>query len=309
MSTAPTTDTLGSIFGPDAFDRRYREARQLHLAGAAVACAGACAVIAAFALVTSLPPLRWLALASGVLPLPWLALAAVWARRSPEFARRLRHGLAATAGAWLLIGIAVGVDGLRLGYETPPENLPQAETAPATPAASRDKEQDAIMAAIERARAEPSPATYRALVPYLDKVSTNLFLDDGSARNTSSLVREILWSDEALLFRTLDEEVRAMVALLPADEVVPEEVTVRVAERLEFALKTLITAHSERVIAKSFDVPSVGIMIDVETDEGVSTREIGITYPHAGVTSGSEVAVNAATVEALLDELRGDLGY
>ena len=106
-----------------------------------------------------------------------------------------------------------------------------------------------------------SEATFMALIPYLDKVQTNVILPDGEVRQAGSLVRSVLWSDQQLLFRTLHQEAITMASLLPADAVAPQQVEVNVAKRLEFALKNLIAFHSEKVMAESFDTPTVGVNI------------------------------------------------
>ena len=105
-----------------------------------------------------------------------------------------------------------------------------------------------------------------------------------------------------------------MASLLPADAVAPEQVEVNVAKRLEFALKNLISFHSEQVMRESFETPTVGvnILVKADTDElqyGVSNREIGITFPFGDYMMGDTVKVDASVVEKLLTEIRKDLRY
>ncbi len=319
-----------AILSPDPFEQAYLQMQRRYWSGLGMVAAAAVALVACFAWITSLPILQDGALLAAVLPIPFLFAGMLWYRQDALVPRRLMQSLICTMLAWILVGLAAFSEGLSLGYERELHELePVAYSVAGVDDA--DPEQAAIWAAIERAKSNPTPISFRVLVPYLDRVQTDLVMPDGSLRNTAAVVREVLWSDKQLLFRAMDAEARAMAALLPADAVIPRQVTIPVAKRLEFALKTLITAHSEQKIQTSFDVPSVGINIKVEAEPAgteadtaadvstgaavvdaaasVSNREIGITYPYAKAMPGDVVFVNAATVDDLLVTVRADLGY
>jgi hypothetical protein len=297
----------------DAFDQHYLRQHRVFIAGQSGIFALVAIVVTGFAHLTSLEALRWLALLANLLPLPFLGIGFWWQRREPALRGLLALACVGTLGAWALTVGMWRSPGLGFGRERDiTELIPDEARSPAVE--SIDREQAAILAAITRAQAQPTPAALRALVPYLNRDNSNLILPDGSARNTASLVREVMWSDPKLLYRSLDEEARAMAALLPADAVVPESVEVRVAQRLELALKTLIDADSEQRITTSFDVPAVGIAFtvartDAEGQPTTSRREVGITYPFAGHFAGEVVEVNASSVDQLLQHLRKHLGY
>ena len=90
--------------------------------------------------------------------------------------------------------------GLGLADEKDITELVTPEVSQAAIEASRDKEEDAILAAIQRAESNPNQATFMALIPYLDKVQTNLILPNGEVHQAGSLVRKILWADRIYSF-------------------------------------------------------------------------------------------------------------
>ena len=103
-----------------------------------------------------------------------------------------------------------------------------------------------------------------------------------------------------------------MASLLPANAIAPKEVEINVADRLELALKNLISFHGETV---KFDSATVSINILVESDNlevnehGFSNREIGLTFPFGDHFMGDTVKVNAVEVEKLLAKIKKDLDY
>lgn len=298
----------------ESFDQQYRQDRRLYLTYLSFAWACAAALTAVFAFATSLPGLRTLSMVICLIPLPFLIAGLLWMPQQANLKKAVAISGLAILASWGLTALSWASDGLYLGHQRALIDLEQPEISAAAIEASRDSEETAILNAIDRARNNPNSATFRALVPYLDNTKTNVVMPDGSLRNTSSVIREVLWADRQLLFRSLHEEALAMASLLPASDIVPDQIEINVAERLEYALKTLITAHSEEIMATAFDVPTVGMNIRVGSadDQGnpqVSNREMGITYPFAGTTVGDTVFANAGSINALLEKIQADLKY
>ena len=296
------------------FNESYDKAHEIHRAWMAAVWATTTILIAVFAIITSLQSLRILAAVTIVLPIPFFILALKNLGQFTEVKKPLQTGFGLFILSIAAVVLSFNVYGFGLADEQDITDLVTPEVSKAAIEASRDKEEDAILKAIERAKENPSEATFMALIPYLDKVQTNLVLPDGEVHQAGSLVRKILWSDQKLLFRTLHKEAITMASLLPADAVAPNQVEVNVAKRLEFALKNLISFHSEQVMAESFDTPTVGVNILVtsdaeENEHGFSNREIGITFPFGQFMMGDTLKVNPAVIDELLAKIKKDMKY
>jgi hypothetical protein len=297
-----------------AFNDSYDKAQHIHRAWLSAVWAATTILIAVFAIVTSLQSLRILAALSLILPIPFFIFALQNMGKIQEIKKPLQTGGGLFVASIAFVIASFSFYGFGLADEKDITELVTPEVSKAAIEASRDKEEDAILAAIQRAKANPSEATFMALIPYLDKVQTNVILPDGEVRQAGSLVRSVLWSDQQLLFRTLHKEAITMASLLPADAVAPQQVEVNVAKRLEFALKNLIAFHSEKVMTESFDTPTVGVNILVKSEEeenehGFSNREIGITFPFGSHMMGDTLKVNPALIEELLGKIKKDLAY
>ncbi|MGA0332405.1 MAG: hypothetical protein ACO3N7_02065 [Kiritimatiellia bacterium] len=298
----------------EQFNRQYDKDRQVYTAWLGMVWGSTTVLVALFAILTSLESLRDLSVVSAFMPVPFILLAFRYLPETKEVRKPLLLSFIATAVGWMSVGLAFSVEGVGLADKKDITELVAPEVSQAMIDATRDTEEAAVKAAVERARQNPSPATFLTLIPYLDKDRTNVVLENGEVRNTSAYVRGVLWSDKTLLFQTLHQEAMTMASLLPADAVAPEQVQVNVAMRLEFALKNLISFHSEQVMRKSFETPTVGVNILVESDSdeleyGVSNREVGITFPFGDYMLGDTIKINASVVEELLTEIRKDLNY
>ncbi|GEM_PF-7037307 len=296
------------------FNVLYNKDRYIYTAWLGVVWGATTLLVAWFAIMTSLQSLRVLSLCCGFMPLPFLLLSLKNRSKAAEIQKPLLLTCGMLLLSWLVVALAFSVEGFGLANTKDITELVAPEVSQAVIDATRDSEEDAVKDAVDRAIANPSATTFLTLIPYLDKTRTNVVLEDGEVRNTSAYVRSVLWSDQTLLFQTLHQEAMTMASLLPADAVAPNQVEVNVAKRLEFALKNLISFHSEQVMRKSFETPTVGVNILVEADaaeieHGVSNREIGITFPFGDYMLGDTVKINAAVVEELLEFLRKDLGY
>lgn len=311
-----STATPSAEIDPDIarFNQLYDKDRILYTAWLGVVWGGTAMLVAFFAILTSLNSLRTLSGAAALMPLPFLILSLMNQSKTQEIKKPILLTGILFVGGWLSVVLAYSVEGFGLANKQDITELVAPEVSQAVIDATRDTEEDAVKAAVARAKENPSPATFLTLIPYLDKTRTNVVLEDGEVRNTSAYVRSVLWSDQTLLFQTLHQEAITMASLLPADAIAPNQVEIQVAKRLEFALKNLITFHSEKVMRESFETPTVGINILVEADateieHGVSNREIGITFPFGEYMLGDTVKINAAVVEDLLTFLRKDLEY
>ena len=296
------------------FNRLYDKNRYVYTAWLGVVWGSATVLVALFAILTSLSSLRLLSVLAGCMPIPFLFLSVRNMTKAAEIKRAILFSIGMTLIGWLTVTLAFSVEGFGLADKQDITDLVALEVSQAMIDATRDNEESAVKSAVERAKQYPSTATFLTLIPYLDKTRTNVVLEDGEVRNTSAYVRGVLWSDKKLLFQTLHQEAIIMASLLPADAVAPEQVEVNVAKRLEFALKNLISFHSEQVMRESFETPTVGvnILVKADTDElqyGVSNREIGITFPFGDYMMGDTVKVDASVVEKLLTEIRKDLRY
>lgn len=171
--------------------------------------------------------------------------------------------------------------------------------------ATLDPQAERVMAALAAAKAEPGPQTFRALVPFMLHDKTNLEID-GELVNTAATVRLTLDSDRPMLYRALHEEATSLLPYLPESG---DTIPARVPERVELCLNYLLQSLSERKIADSFDVPTVGIKIRIDQGLEVSEREIAITYPFADYMLGDMVFINQQSLPKLLAYLEKELGY
>jgi hypothetical protein len=309
----------------DDFDREYRRERRLHAAWLATISAACSLVCGGFGYLTDLDSMRWLAFGLAGLAIPLIVLAIrVMGQEGSDAKNAVVSGTVTTGGAWGIALIVLFVPGLRVGI---PYKLTGADamitTADdrATYEKTQDSEADFILGLIEEMRSNPSAATLRSLLPYLERDATDILLD-GQVRNVSSAVREVIQKDKDLYLRSLHEEAEAMAALMPAAGVVPEIVHVEVPKRMKYALNNLIAALSEKKIKYSFDVPSVrfNIKVAVFDEEGnpklddngqpvISNRELGIMYPYDNFYGGDLVFADPTTVPKILDAIRKELEY
>lgn len=292
----------------------YRQRQRRRVLGTVQDLALGAAVISLFAWVTSLDILRHAALIAVSLPLIPLFLGLRWRRSHPAFRAPLLRGATAMAIAGLAVGLAWTHPGLGLGYERKLSELPPPRVRQAEIEARRHPSQDTILRIVEQAREQPEIATLRPLIPFLQDNHLLLTTTDGRTRPANSVVREILLANPALFYRSLHEDALNMASLLPLEGPVPPAVEVDVAGRLRESLGLLIELHTERRMQGRFEVPSVGVTLPVVSEDPehgarVVRHEVGITYPFAEIPARGNAELDFATVSALLDMVREDLGY
>lgn len=299
----------------DPFIATLRRRRQHRVVEGAPMLALGAAVVALFAWATSLDILRNAALLAALLPLVPLTLGLFWrARRAAEFNRPLLRGAAAMLGALGLVWVSFTLPGLGLGFDRRITELPAARVRAADIDMRRHPEQETILALLEAARAAPSLATLRPLVPLMRQQHQFITDAEGSSLPVSVAARTVLMANRSLLLRSLHEEVLAMAALLPLDGPVPPLVEVDVAGRMRAALGLLLELQVEQRMQRRFELPSVGLVLDtVVPDETHGAREVrhevGLTYPFAGFSARADAPIDYATVRAVLEMIREDLGY
>lgn len=298
----------------DPFIDTVRHRRRRRVVDSAQTLALGAAVIAAFAWATSLDILRNAALLAGLLPLGPLALGLVWRGGQADFDRPLLRGAAATLGALGLVWVCFALTGLGLGFERRITELPAARVRVADIDARRHPEQATILALLDAARAAPSLATLRPLVPLMRQQHQFITDAEGQSQPVSVAARTVMMAKRSLLLRSLDEEVLAMAALLPLDGPAPPLVEVDVAGRMRAALGLLLELQVEQRMQGRFELPSVGLVLDtVVPDETHGAREVrhevGLTYPFAEFAAREDALIDYATVRAVLDMIREDLRY
>jgi hypothetical protein len=272
------------------------------------------AVVALFAWVTSLDILRNAALIAAVLPVVPLGVGLLALRDRGDLGQALARGAAATAGAGLLVWLAFALDGLGIGSERRITELPAARVRVADIDARRHPGQETVLALLAEARTRPGPDTLRPLVPLLREEHLLLTDGEGRTRSAATAAREVLMANPSLLLRSLHDEVAAMAGILPHDGPVPPVVEIDVAGRLRTALGLLLELHVEHRMQRRFELPSVGVVLrtvvpDPEHGGREVRHEIGLTYPFAGIAARENATLDHATVMAVLDMVRADLGY